>query len=173
MTRYDYKVVPAPSQGRRAKGVKGAEGRFAFALECVMNEMAGDGWEYVRAETLPSEERQGLSGKHTVFRNVLVFRRAREDEVASFEPRLLDPPKEIPVLDAARAMKSESANGDARFEDGAVTAEIAGETAEGESAPEDRKDSDGEAAQDAAEDATSDAEETGDEAAQAAEKPPA
>lgn len=169
MTRYDYKVVPAPSQGRRAKGVKGAEGRFAFALECVMNEMAGDGWEYVRAETLPSEERQGLSGKHTVFRNVLVFRRAREDEVASFEPRLLDPPKEIPVLDAARAMKSETANGDARFEDGAATGEIAKEAA-GDSPQEDREDT-GEAA--GQEDAAREDAETGDAAAQAVEKPPA
>ncbi|MGY3439496.1 MULTISPECIES: DUF4177 domain-containing protein [unclassified Marinovum] len=122
MTRYDYKVVPAPAQGRKARGVKGAEGRFALALETVINEYSADGWEYQRAETLPSEERQGLSGKTTVYRNVLVFRRVREEEIEAFEPRLLDPPKVIPVLDAARAMKDDSSEGasddtDARFEE--------------------------------------------------------
>lgn len=134
MTRYDYKVVPAPAQGRKARGVKGAEGRFALALETVMNEYASDGWEYQRAETLPSEERQGLSGKTTVYRNVLVFRRARADEIEAFEPRLLDPPKVIPVLDAARAMKGDSPEAasddtDARFEEAEMPAE-------GDGAPE-------------------------------------
>lgn len=109
MTRYDYKVVPAPERGLKARGVKSAEGRFAFALETCMNEMAAEGWEYQRAETLPSEERQGLSGKQVVYRNVLVFRRAREDEVEAYEPRLLDPPKEIPVLDAARVAREDEA----------------------------------------------------------------
>lgn len=109
MTRYDYKVVPAPERGLKARGVKSAEGRFAHALETCMNEMAAEGWEYQRAETLPSEERQGLSGKQVVYRNVLVFRRAREDEVEAYEPRLLDPPKEIPVLDAARVAREDAA----------------------------------------------------------------
>lgn len=39
--------------------------------------MAAEGWEYVRAETLPSEERSGLAGRNTVYHNVLVFRRER------------------------------------------------------------------------------------------------
>ena len=108
MTRYDYKVVPAPERGLKAKGVKSAEARFAFALEQLMNEMAAEGWEYQRAETLPSEERQGISGKQVVYRNVLVFRRAREDDIAAHEPRLLDPPKEIPVLDAARMARDDA-----------------------------------------------------------------
>lgn len=141
MTKYDYKVVPAPTQGRKAKGVKGAEARFAFALECVMNDQAEDGWEYVRAETLPSEERQGLSGRTTVFRNMLVFRRAREEEIEAFEPRLLDPPKEIPVLEAARAMQSDDAT-DARFEEGAVKPALEDEDAgsEADAATEAEKD---------------------------------
>lgn len=112
MTRYDYKVVPAPERGLKARGVKSAEARFAFALETCMNEMAAQGWEYQRAETLPSEERQGLSGKQVVYRNLLVFRRAREDEVEAYEPRLLDPPKEIPVLDAARVARDDAAPAD-------------------------------------------------------------
>lgn len=74
---YEYMVVPAPTRGVKAKGAKTAEDRFAIALETVMNKMASDGWEYLRADTLPSEQREGLMGKTTVFLNMLVFRRAR------------------------------------------------------------------------------------------------
>ncbi|MBT9382564.1 DUF4177 domain-containing protein [Pseudooceanicola sp. CBS1P-1] len=76
MTRYEYKVVPAPVKAGRAKGVKGGEARFANALEELMNELAAEGWEYQRAETLPQEERSGLTGSSTTYRNLLVFRRA-------------------------------------------------------------------------------------------------
>ena len=78
MTRYEYKVVPAPVKGEKSRGVKGAEGRFAFAIERLMNEMAAEGWEYQRAETLPSEERSGIASSQTVWRNLLVFRRVQE-----------------------------------------------------------------------------------------------
>ena len=74
---YEYMVVPAPTRGVKAKGAKTAEDRFAIALETVMNKMASDGWEYLRADTLPSEQREGLMGKTTVFLNMLVFRRTR------------------------------------------------------------------------------------------------
>lgn len=82
MTGYEYKVVPAPAKGLKAPGVKGAEARFAHTLEHRMNEMAADGWEYLRADILPSEERQGLTSTQTVYRSVLVFRRARAEETA-------------------------------------------------------------------------------------------
>ena len=62
MMRYEYKVVPAPARGEKAKGVKAPEARFALTVEQVLNEMGADGWEFLRAETLPSEERQGLTG---------------------------------------------------------------------------------------------------------------
>jgi hypothetical protein len=75
MQNYEYKVVPAPMGGTKAKGVKTAEGRFANTLEVLMNKMGAEGWDFQRAETLPSEERSGLMSKSTTFRNVLVFRR--------------------------------------------------------------------------------------------------
>ena len=40
-----------------------------------MNDLARDGWEYLRADTLPAEEREGLMGRATVYLNMLVFRR--------------------------------------------------------------------------------------------------
>lgn len=99
MTTYAYKVVPAPKKGQRAKGVKTAEGRFANALEVVMNEMGAQGWEYQRTDTLPCEERAGLTGRTTTFQNMLVFRRAIAD-TAGLAPRELDP---TPVALAAPA----------------------------------------------------------------------
>lgn len=82
MPKFEYKVVPAPSRGEKAKGIKGAEERFAHSIEMLMNEMAARGWEYQRAETLPSEERSGLTSSQTVWRNLLVFRRTLEAEKA-------------------------------------------------------------------------------------------
>lgn len=73
---YEYKVVPAPKRGLKAKGMKTSEDRFANALQDVMNTLGADGWEYQRTDTLPCEEREGLMGKTTVFQNMLVFRRS-------------------------------------------------------------------------------------------------
>lgn len=72
---YEYKVVPAPSKGLKSKGLKTSADRFSFALQTALNEIAADGWDFVRAETLPSEEREGLMGKTTAYQNVLVFKR--------------------------------------------------------------------------------------------------
>lgn len=92
MPRYEYKVVPAPSKGLKGKGVRGAEARFSFAIQELMNGMAGYGWEYQRAETLPSIERSGLTGTTTEWRNVLVFRRPRAGDASEFQPELLPAP---------------------------------------------------------------------------------
>ena len=75
---FEYKVIPAPARGLKARGVKTPEDRFANALETSINELAADGWEYVRADTLPSEQREGLMSKTTVYQNMLVFRRTKK-----------------------------------------------------------------------------------------------
>lgn len=76
MAQFEYKVVPAPKRGLKARGLKGAEAQFANALATLMNAEAADGWEYQRTDSLPCEERQGLTGRVTVFQNMLVFRRS-------------------------------------------------------------------------------------------------
>lgn len=78
MQRFEYKVVPAPRRGKKAKGIRGTEAQFANALSELMNEVAAEGWEYLRTDSLPCEERQGLTGRTTVFQNMLVFRRAQQ-----------------------------------------------------------------------------------------------
>lgn len=77
MQRYEYRVIPAPRRGEKARGVKTTEERFALALTTLMNRMGAEGWDYVRAEALPCDERAGLTGgTKTSFQNMLVFRRA-------------------------------------------------------------------------------------------------
>lgn len=78
MQRFEYKVVPAPKRGEKARGVKTTEDRFALALTQMMNDLGADGWDYVRADTLPCDERSGLTGTRTTFQNMLVFRRIRD-----------------------------------------------------------------------------------------------
>lgn len=92
MPRYEYKVVPAPTKGLKGKGIKGPEAKFAHAVQELMNGLSGYGWEYLRAETLPSVERAGLTGTTTEWRNVLVFRRIRENDADVFAPELLPAP---------------------------------------------------------------------------------
>ena len=75
MQCYEFKVIPAPRRGEKARGVKTAEDRFALTLTNVMNELGRDGWDYVRADALPVDERVGFTGTKTIFQNVLVFRR--------------------------------------------------------------------------------------------------
>lgn len=90
MTRYEYKVCPSPTKARKAQGVKSPEGRFARTVEELLNAQAADGWEYLRSDILPSDERQGLTSTQTVYRTLLVFRRpigaaetAAEDVIAT------------------------------------------------------------------------------------------
>ncbi|MDU8911132.1 hypothetical protein [Aestuariicoccus sp. MJ-SS9] len=111
MPHYEYKVVPAPAKGRKAKGVKGAEGRFAFAVEQLLNDMAAEGWEFQRAETLPSEERAGLTKFVTTPRSLLVFRRARADDLSAFQPRMLTAPDAQPPQNGEDADEERGTDG--------------------------------------------------------------
>jgi hypothetical protein len=73
---YEYRVVPAPGRGEKVRGVKSTADRFALTLTGVMNALGREGWEYLRADTLPCEERVGLTGSKSTFQHLLVFRRA-------------------------------------------------------------------------------------------------
>jgi len=85
MQRYEYKVVPAPARGEKAKGIKNTDARFAHALTGLLNALGADGWEYLRAETLPCEERTGLIRSLKVTQqHLLVFRRNIETEDAPY-----------------------------------------------------------------------------------------
>lgn len=96
MVRYEYKVVPAPKRGEKARGVKGIEDRFALALTTLMNQFGRDGWEYVRCDNLPVEERHGLAGRITTSaQNMLVFRRVIDEASARPQGELSRPAETV------------------------------------------------------------------------------
>jgi len=103
MSLYEYKMLPAPTRAVKAKGVKTPEARFARAVQDVLNAQASEGWEYLRADTLPHEERQGLTGSATTFRTLLVFRRARVEEAVHVPAPTAAPAETLapPVVAAA------------------------------------------------------------------------
>lgn len=100
MTGYEYKVVPAPLKGEKARGLKTGAERYAHALSQLMNTLGRDGWDYVRADTLPSEERTGFTGRTTVYHNLLVFRRQLETASAKPDAELLAAAPQLLSADA-------------------------------------------------------------------------
>lgn len=72
---FEYVAIPAPLRAEKAPGPKTPTDRYALAVTAELNRMAREGWEYLRADVLPSEERSGLTGRTTHYHNLLVFRR--------------------------------------------------------------------------------------------------
>lgn len=107
MQRFEFKVIPAPKRGEKARGVKTTEERFALTLTTLMNQLGAEGWDYVRADALPCEERAGLTGTKTTFQNVLVFRRvigrAEAETAPSTRLLLQEPVAPSPRLGPAEA----------------------------------------------------------------------
>lgn len=94
--RYEYIAVSAPTRGEKVKDAKTPTDRYARAVTVELNRMAAEGWDYVRAEILPSEERSGLAGRSTVYHNLLIFRK----EIAT---RARDKPAALANADAPAA----------------------------------------------------------------------
>ena len=114
MSQFEYSVIPAPLRGEKARDARTPADRYAVALSAELNRMAREGWEYVRADVLPSEERSGLTGRSTVYHNLLVFRRAVVVPAAPPQGSLpqpeypvaaspAQPPEPTPVLPQAAA----------------------------------------------------------------------
>jgi hypothetical protein len=98
MQRYEYRVIPAPRRGEKSREARSTPERFALALTQIMNKMGAEGWDYLRTDTLPCEERVGLTGRQTTFQHMLVFRRPLAQAA-----RLAAAPQAIEDLAPARA----------------------------------------------------------------------
>ena len=121
MPDYEYTVIPAPGRAEKTRGAKSGAERFAATLTDALNGMAQQGWEYVRAEVLPSEERSGLTSRSTVYHNLLVFRRAlqshqtfRDTPQPADEPKPAPAPTPAPVLAPAPAAEPPARSPDLR-----------------------------------------------------------
>ena len=75
MQRHEYKVIPAPRRGTKSREARTNEDRFALTLSTLLNDLGRDGWDYVRSETLPTEERAGFMKTRVVQQTMLIFRR--------------------------------------------------------------------------------------------------
>ena len=97
MTYFDYKAVPAPRRAKKSRGVKSASDLFALTITEAINEHARQGWEYLRAERLPSTPSGGWFHKAVEQdETLLIFRRPRE----TLDPQLAalaDPAPEGPI----------------------------------------------------------------------------
>ena len=79
MDSYEYRVIPAPRRHGRVKGARTASEKFAMTVAQVINAEAMEGWEYLRADTLPMVEKRGLlSAAAETLQTMLVFRRPRD-----------------------------------------------------------------------------------------------
>ena len=96
MPQYEFKVVPAPRRGEKARGVKTTEDRFALALTTLMNDLGRDGWDYLRADSFPVDERAGFTGTKTTQHLLLVFRRVIE-VAAPAAPAPVAPAAQVPA----------------------------------------------------------------------------
>ncbi len=72
---HEYKVVPAPQRAQKVKGLKTTEQRFANTLAEAINAEAAGGWQFLRTETLPCEERGTLGSMRTTTVTVMIFAR--------------------------------------------------------------------------------------------------
>jgi hypothetical protein len=106
MQQFEYKVIAAPRRGEKAPGAKSTPDRFAVALSHLMNDLGAQGWDYLRADTLPVDERVGLTGTKTTFQTMLVFRRVVAAAATAAEAPVLTvsaPPAVAPRLGTAEA----------------------------------------------------------------------
>lgn len=97
---FEYKLVPAPEKSSKRKGLKGSA-LFAATLEELFNTLGAEGWQYLRAESLPEEVRSALTSRRTATRTLLVFQRRLPHGA---------PPPDVPVPVAADAEEPSLAN---------------------------------------------------------------
>lgn len=81
---YEYKCIAAPEKARRRRGAKTRTDRVALAIEEILQAECKGGWEYLRADLIPVEEKNGIfSRTQEVHRAILIFRRAVGSQAAA------------------------------------------------------------------------------------------
>ena len=100
--RYEYKLIPAPVEAPKVKGLKGATARYVHGLEEVLNAMGASGWDYVRCDRMHVTASRGwLRRPEERDETLLVFRRERaalgaDRPAIEPAPEPDDPDDEIP-----------------------------------------------------------------------------
>lgn len=115
MSAYEYRVIPAPRKGEKAKGLKTPEARMAQAMETRLNALGEDGWEYMRSDVVPMEERAGLTSKNISYHTVLIFRRDANfgivtDEIHGFGALAQNDTDAVAATEDAQTLTDETAD---------------------------------------------------------------
>ncbi len=72
---FEYKCIGGPERPKRQRGVSPSD-RVALAMEEIIADEAVEGWEYLRTDLVPVDEKPGFfSRSQVVHRAVLIFRR--------------------------------------------------------------------------------------------------
>lgn len=104
MTGYQYKTVAAPRRLKKVKGVRGKDALLAHAVEDLIAVETAQGWEYLRADSFPVEDKGGLFSKPVVTeRAVLVFRKA----IPAHQPVAQPQPAPQPAAQPAPPQRAE------------------------------------------------------------------
>ena len=96
---YEYKCIAAPEKARRRRGAKTRTDRVALVIEEILQAETKGGWEYLRADLIPVEEKSGIFGRtQEVHRAILVFRRETGTSSAGAHQQFAAPTLAQPVL---------------------------------------------------------------------------
>lgn len=74
MTKYEFRAVPCPQRAQRHQNMPKGADAFSETLTDAINDLAGDGWDYVRTDAVTVQTR-GLFRRRSESREFLVFRR--------------------------------------------------------------------------------------------------
>ena len=88
MTKYEFRAIPCPERAMRAADMPPGADPFCETLAAAINDLATDGWDYIRAETIEVTSRRFLRLRKQN-RTFLVFRREARPLIA---PRPLADP---------------------------------------------------------------------------------
>lgn len=91
MTKYEYRAIPCPEKPLRRRDLPTGADPFCETLTAAINDLAGEGWDYIRAETIEVRTRRFLKSRKEE-RTFLVFRRESKPLI---EPR--------PIIDLGRS----------------------------------------------------------------------
>ena len=110
MERYEYKLVAAPKARNKYSGAKKSIDLFAQTLMDSMNELATDGWQFVRQEKVTESRRTLFFGHKNRQHDYMVYRRPRRSNGMSLDepinPRRVQKQK-TPDIEQLRARISE------------------------------------------------------------------